>query len=446
VWLAFTNPAKETNKMATTQKSILSIPGPEVIHRYQLPNDITLLCMENSNSASVNFIGLLKASSGNDPSDKLGLADFCASMLSRGTQDKSFLQIHNLLESAGASLSFSASVQNTWFSGKALAEDLPMLLELTADCLMQPTFPLEYTERMRAQILSSLAIREQDTGDRASMALDKILFPNHPLGEPTDGYPETIQAITREDLIEFHHSNYGSVGMIIVVVGGIQSEAAYQLVSQYFSGWKTNKNKTSKLPEVKPISKTVRQHIEIPEKNQTDIQIGSLGPARKSQDFMPIYLGNDILGQFGMLGRIGEVVRVKAGLAYYAGSSVNSWLEGGVWEFMAGVNPKNTEKAIDLIKQEINKFINEPVTKEELSDSKSHLTGRLALSLESNSGLANAILSMEHFQMGLDYYQRYSGLINAISAEQILESSNRFLNIDHLAIVSAGTSSKGKHK
>jgi zinc protease len=156
-----------------------------------------------------------------------------------------------------------------------------------------------------------------------------------------------------------------------------------------------------------------------------------------------VYLGNDILGQFGMLGRIGEAVRVKAGLAYYAGSSVNSWQEGGNWEFMAGVNPKNTEKAIELIKQEINRFINESVTEEELSDSKSHLTGRLALSLESNSGLANAILTMEHFQMGLDYYQRYPKLINSITAKQILESSRRYLDIERLAIVSAGTNPKG---
>jgi zinc protease len=429
--------------MRSPHKSNLSIPGPEVIQRYRLPNDITVLCMENSSSASINLIGLIKASSKNDPLAKLGLADFTASMLSRGTQNKSFHQIHYLLESAGGSLNFSASAQNTWFAGKALAEDLPMLLELTADCLMQPIFPLEYTERMRAQILSSLAIREQDTGDRSSMALDKILFPNHPFGEPTNGYPDTIQAINRDDLINFHHSKYGPTGMILVVVGGIKPEETYHLVNQYFEKWKANNEKTPILPEIKPLDKTIRQHIEIAEKTQTDILIGCLGPARKSQDFLPVYLGNDILGQFGMLGRIGEVVRVKTGLAYYAGSSINSWLEGGDWEFMAGVNPKNTEKAINLIKQEINKFISEPVTKQELSDSKSHLTGRLALSLESNSGLANAILMMEHFQMGLDYYQLYQQLVNAISAEQILESSRRYLNIECLAIISAGTGLKG---
>jgi len=429
--------------MTSQHKSNLRFPGPEVIQRYPLPNGITILCMENSSAASINIIGLLKASCKNDPPAKLGLADFTASMLSRGTQNRSFLQIHHLLESAGANLGFSASAQSTWFSGKALAEDLPMLLELTADCLTQPIFPLEYTERIRAQILSSLAIREQDTGDRSSMALDKILFPNHPFGEPTDGYPKTIQAITCEDLVNFHHTNYGPAGMILVVVGGIKPDEAYQLASQYFLKWKTNFEINPLLPEVKPLDKTVQQHIEIAEKNQTDILIGSLGPARMSLDFLPVYLGNDILGQFGMLGRIGDAVRVKAGLAYYAGSSVNSWLEGGDWEFAAGVNPKNTEKAIELIKAEINRFINAPVTEEELSDSKSHLTGRLALSLESNSGLANAILTMEHFQMGLDYYQRYSKIINSISAEQILESSRRYLDIDRLAIVSAGTSPKG---
>jgi len=430
--------------MTSPHKSNLSIPGPEIIQRYQFPNGISALCMENSNSASINIIGLLKASSKNDPNSKLGLADFTASMLTRGTQNKNFHQIHDLLESAGASLSFSASAQNTWFSGKALAEDLPMLLELTTDCLIRPTFPLEYTERMRAQLLSSLAIREQDTGERSSMALDKILFPNHPIGEPTDGYPDTIQAISRDDLVNFHRLYYGADGMILVVVGGIKPEAAFHLVSGYFENWKVITEITPILAEIKPLEKTVRQHIEIPEKNQTDIMMGSLGPARISPDFLPIYLGNDILGQFGMLGRIGETVRVKAGLAYYAGSSINSWWEGGEWEFMAGVNPKNTDKAIELIRQEINRFIKKPVTHQELSDSKSHLTGRLALSLESNSGLANAILSMEHFQMGLDYYQRYPTLINAISAEQILESARRYLDAERLAIVSAGTSSKGK--
>jgi zinc protease len=192
------------------------------------------------------------------------------------------------------------------------------------------------------------------------------------------------------------------------------------------------------------VEKNIRQHVEIAEKTQIDLLLGCHGPARVSADFLPAYLGNDILGQFGMLGRIGDAVRIKSGLAYYAGSSLNSWREGGDWEFMAGVNPANTEKAIELIKQEISRFINQPVTEEELSDSKSHLSGRLALSLESNAGLANAILTMEYFKLGLDYYQNYARLLNEISPKQILEISQRYLDINRLAIVSVGTLQKNK--
>jgi len=97
-----------------------------------------------------------------------------------------------------------------------------------------------------------------------------------------------------------------------------------------------------------------------------------------------------------------------------------------------------------LIIQEIKRFTSEPVSEEELNDSKSHLSGQLALSLESNAGLANAILTMEHFQLGLDYYQSFSNILAAIRANQILETARRYLHAERLAIVTAGTKPIGK--
>ena len=109
-------------------------------------------------------------------------------------------------------------------------------------------------------------------------------------------------------------------------------------------------------------------------------------------------MGNNILGQFGMMGRIGEVVRERAGLAYSAGTSLNAWIDAGSWEVSAGVSPANLERAIELIFSEIRRFITEPVSAEELSDSQANYIGRLPLSLESNSGVANALLNLERFQ------------------------------------------------
>lgn len=153
---------------------------------------------------------------------------------------------------------------------------------------------------------------------------------------------------------------------------------------------------------------------------------------------MAASLGNNILGQFGMMGRIGESVREKAGLAYHASTSLNASLEGGTWEAYAGVSPVNLQRAIDLILQEIQRFTASPVDPEELANSQANYTGRLPLSMESNAGVANALLNIERYQLGLDYYQRYAGLVRAVTPEIVLETARKYWHMDRMVIVSAG--------
>jgi zinc protease len=416
-----------------------NLPGADSIVRFELPNGITLLTFSNFNTHSVDLIGLIETGGAADPKDKLGLAHFTASMLSRGTKKRNFGDYHDLLESRGASLSFSCGTRNTWFRGKALAEDLELLIDLAAESLQQPSFPPEYVERLRNQLLAGLAIRDQDTSEVASMLFDRTLFPGHPYGDPVDGSLDTVQAIQREDLVAFHRDYFTPSQMILVAAGAIESNQVRECVERHFGNWKNDEAGSFDLPPVpEGPDRIVRSHRSLEEKSQTDLQIGTLGPSRLSEDYLPAYLGNNILGQFGLMGRIGESVRSKSGMAYHASSSVNGWQETGTWEFSAGLNPENLEKVIDLIRSEIRRFVEEPVTEDELSDSKSHLIGRLPLSLESNAGIANGVLTMERFDLGLDYYQRYPGLIQSISAQQILEVSRKYLHPDRLVIASAG--------
>ena len=132
-------------------------------------------------------------------------------------------------------------------------------------------------------------------------------------------------------------------------------------------------------------------------------------------DFVSASLGNNIFGQFGMMGRIGDVVREQSGLAYYASSSLNAGIGPGSWEVSAGVNPANLQKAIELIQEEISRFVSEPVTTEELEDSQANYIGRLPISLESNNGVANALINLERYKLGLDYYRNYAGLIHSVT-------------------------------
>jgi zinc protease len=419
--------------------SASSLPGPDDITRRQLPNGIVVLSRPNFNSPSVVLNGYIPVGGLFDPDEKLGLADFSASALMRGTQGYNFQQTYDLLESAGARLGIGGGTHSSNFQGKSLSEDLSMLLELLSQALRHPVFPVDQVERLRSQLLAGLAIRSQDTGEMASLAFDQIVYTNHPYRRPVDGYPETIQAITQEDLVTFHQQHYGPAGMVLAVVGAVDPEKAVEMVADVFGDWHNpDQPPAPALPEVTLLPSTTMQKIDLPGKSQADLIIGAAGPSRKSSDYPPASLGNNILGQFGMMGRIGNVVREQSGLAYYASSALNGGVGPGPWYVSAGVAPENVGRALDLIRQEISRFVREPVQIEELQDSQANYIGRLPLSMESNGGVAAALINLERYDLGLDFYRRFADIVRSVTPEKILEISRRYLDPDRLGIGIAG--------
>ncbi|NOH04845.1 MAG: insulinase family protein [Chloroflexi bacterium] len=186
------------------------------------------------------------------------------------------------------------------------------------------------------------------------------------------------------------------------------------------------------------VRKTKKRHHPIRGKSQSDIVVGVVGPRRKSPDYMAASLGNSVLGQFGMMGRIGGVVREKSGLAYYAYSSLHAGTGPGSWEVTAGVNPSNVGKALGLIEKELRRFVKSGVTKEELADSQANYIGRLPLSLESNNGMVSAILNIHRYDLGMDYYQRYESLVRSVTRDDVLEAARKYIDPDRLVIAVAG--------
>jgi len=417
----------------------LSLPGPDDIHRRKMANDIVVLVRSNFNSPSVVVNGYIMAGSLFDQDERLGLASFTADALLRGTAQRSFHEIYDRLESAGANLHIAGGMHTTGFGSKALAEDLDLLLELLAEALRQPTFPAEQIELLRARHLTSLAIRAQDTGEMSTLTFDQIAYPEHPYSRPDDGYPDTIQAITREDLVNFHQVHYGPRGMVISVVGAIDPDQVFAKVEDLLGDWQNpNQPTPPKLPPNPTPAEPLTRKIDIPGKFQADLVVGVIGPERSSRDFLPTTLGNNILGVFGMMGRIGESVREKAGLAYYAYSQLSGGMGPGPWYVSAGVDPQKVEQALELIRDEIERFSSQPVTADELADSQSNFIGRLPLSLESNSGMASAILNLERYNLGMDYYRRYPDLVRQVKAEEVLESARRYWDLERLAVGIAG--------
>ena len=416
-----------------------SFPSPENVYQVTLSNGITILARSNFNSPSVNMGGYLPAGSIFETDDKLGLADFVSSMVMRGTQKRSFDAIYNELESVGASLGVDSGVHNVNFGGRALVEDLPLLLSLLSESLQTPVFPDDEVERLRTQLLTGLALRAQDTSDMADLVFEQFLYANHPYGKPTDGFVETVQSITREDLKRFHRLHFGPRGLVIAIVGAIHPKKAAEAVEKVLGGWQVpGQKEPPALPPLEPVKKVIKQHHPIPDKSQSDLVVGTLGPDRKSPDFMAASLGNSVLGQFGMMGRIGDAVREKAGLAYYAYSSLHAGIGPGSWEVAAGVNPKNLKKALGLIEKELRRFVKNGVTKDELADSQANFIGRLPLSQESNGGMAGAILNIHRYDLGMDYYQRYEGLVRKVTRADVVEVARKYIDPERLVIATAG--------
>jgi zinc protease len=388
--------------------------------------------------------GYLHAGSLYEANEQPGLANFTASALLRGAGERSFQEIYTALESSGARLRIDSGTHTTAFGGQSLAEDIGLLLEILAEALRFPNFPCEQVERLRSQILAGLAIQAQDTEAMAQQTFDQLIYAGHPYSRPEEGIPETVRAFQREELAAFQRRVFGPRGMVIVIVGAIEPGQAVDLVDQYLGDW-VNPEQPSPpyLPPVKPLETFTIRQVAIPGKSQADLALGTAGPRRADPDFVAANLGNSVLGQFGMMGRLGERVREKAGLAYSIQSSLGGGLGPGPWYVLAGVDPENVQQAIELIRFELRRFTSKPVSKQELADVKEEFIGSLPLSLESNAGVAAALVNLERHQLGLDYYRNYATMLRQVNREEVLQAARHYLDPERLGVAVAGPEMDG---
>jgi zinc protease len=197
------------------------------------------------------------------------------------------------------------------------------------------------------------------------------------------------------------------------------------------------------LPHLALSRRPRQKHVRLAGKSQCDLVLGVPGPARTDPGYLEALLGNNILGRFGLQGRIGDAVRERAGLAYYAYSTVAGGLGPGPWQVLAGVAPRDVPFAVEIIQKEIQAFVDRPPSRQELRENQSNFIGRLPLQLESNEGVASALMNIERYGLGADYYRRFPGLVAGVTREGIQEVARRFLRPESLALATAGPEPNG---
>ncbi len=417
-----------------------ALPGTDTVRLTKLDNGIQILVYENPAVESVVIFGSLRAGSIYEPLPRSGIASLTADALLRGTTSRDFETLHSELEDIGAELDTSTGKHRVTFSGRSLAEDFSTLIDVLADALRNPVFDAQELEEERVKRLTELNFAHQDTRYMAARSLRRAMYPDtHAFHYSTYGSPETLPKITNEDLRDFHRKQYGPDGMILVIVGAVSADIATAITGDALADWDNpHQASTPVLPEIVAPSELISIETAIAGKTQADIIIGTPGPSRYAEDYLAAQLANSILGEFGMMGRIGNVIREQLGLAYYAYSRLDGGESQGAWTITAGVAPQNVELAVEKVRDEIRKLTTDLVSIEDLDDNQSYFTGRLPLRLESNFGLASTIHAIMQYDLGLDYLLKYHNRIFSISRDDILAATKHYLHPDRLIVSVAG--------
>ncbi len=411
---------------------------PAAVSRVKLDNGLTVLVKEQPGSGLIAVQGYVKAGAMYDGT-RSGLARLTAALLTRGTVSWSSHQIADMLDGMGAAIGIGSGMETVGVAIRALREDAPAVLAVAAQMLLQPTFPERELEIVRGEIVTALRMAGQDTRHMAERRFRALAFPaGHPHARMPDGDEAVIAGVHRDDLEQFHAQCYRPDAALLAVVGDLPAAAVIASVRRCFGPWAGGARWV--LPDVPAAAapaSILRAEVRLPGKVQSDVVVGVPGITRRHAEFYAAMMANLIVGQLGMMGRLGERVREQQGMAYYAYSDLRAGLLAGPWWVRAGINPRNEERAIASILEEIQRFASDGPDDAELADAQEFLTGSLALRLETTAGIAQTLAEIELFGLGLDYIERYPAIIRSISVDAVRRAAER-LSAAAYAVAVAG--------
>ncbi|MDO8444821.1 MAG: pitrilysin family protein [Deltaproteobacteria bacterium] len=405
--------------------------------RIVLENGMVLLLSERHTIPSVTINMLIKAGQVAEPSDKAGLAHITAGLLTEGTKKRSSSQIAEEIEFVGGGIGASGGDDTASVNLTVLKKDLDLGLDILSDILLNPAFPEAEIKRKVKETKAGIEKEKDDPSAIAGKEFARLLFGEHPYGRLTEGTPESLDKMTREDIVKFHAAYYAPNNAIMAVVGDVTEEEIVSRLNKYLGGWSQRELPKRILPVVKPpkhkIVKPMDKKI-----TQANIVLGNIGLERENPDYYAAYVMNYILGGGGFTSRLMDNIRDTKGLAYDVHSYFSPMKYSG--SFNIGVQTKNesAKTAIEEALKEVERIRKETVSDKELEDAKAYLTGSFPLKLDTNSKIAGMLAAFEFFNLGLDYPEKYPKIINSLTKDDVLKAAKKYLSPDNYILVVVG--------
>lgn len=388
--------------------------------RRRLPSGAIVVARRNPITPAVTFVLAFDAGSAFDPPSHPGVAAFTARMIDRGTSAASADELADAIERRGASVDVTSNRQSLTFTCTCLIDDFAALVALVAGMAQAPAFPPDQIERRRHETLTRLAQDHENTGTRATARFFERLYGEaHPYAHPPRGTHASVEALTRGDLEWFHRARIRPALLTAAIVGDLDAGRACDAFEGALGGWDAPDGAVSvTMPPIAGRADRDRSDITVPGKSQTDIAYGFLGPGRLDEGYYAFWVMNTVLGQYGMGGRLGENIRERQGMAYYAYSSYDAHRIPGPLLVRAGVDPLNVDRTLAAIDLEVARIGAEGITAEERANAVRYLSGSIPRLLETNAGIAQFLISVEQFGLGDNFEQRLPALLSAVTVDE----------------------------
>jgi zinc protease len=401
-----------------------------------LPNGMRLIVVENRALPLARVDLHVRSGSAQDPADRLGTAELVASLLDKGTERRTAVEIAETIEGVGGTLSASADRDDVTVRVGVLSDQLPLAFDLLSDVALRPAFPAGELETMRGRQLSALQAAMGNPGFLAGRAFSRVVYGDrHPYG--TSQTPETVRALGREDLVRFHRAHFTPGNALLVVSGDVTPERARELAARYFGDWSGGAPASGAVPAPGMPDATRIHLVHRPGSVQTNILVGHPALTPDNPDYYAVQALNMVLGA-GNNSRLEQVLREQRAWTYSARSAFTRPRGTGVYRANTEVRTEVTDSAAAELLAQLRRIRDEPVSQTELEAAKSFLTASFPGRMETPGAVASQLATTRLLGLPAEHLTRYPERIAAVTVEDVQRVARQYLHPDRTAIVMVG--------
>jgi predicted Zn-dependent peptidase len=404
------------------------------VRKTRLENGLVVVSEQMPQVRSVSFGVFLRIGSRHETVEKNGITHFIEHALFKGTRRRSAAEIAEESDALGGHLDAFTGREMVGFHTKVLDEHLPRAFELIADLVTAPAFDPAEIEKERNVILEEIKMVEDTPDDLVFEIFSEKFYPNHPLGRPILGTPETLQSFKGQRVRDYYESIYRPDNFVIAAAGNLTHEQFLDLVNEHF-GQLPSDNTALASPEPRPSAHiTLRHKAEL---EQAHLVIGAPCPSLVSEDRYVTHIMSSILGG-GMSSRLFQSIREDRGLVYTVFSASSSYKDSGYLTIYAGASTEQLSDTIDAAMVELRRIKEEPIGESELQRNKDQLKASLMLNLESTSSRMSALAQQEMIFGRFISPDEIIAAVNAVTAEDVRRIAKDIFKPEALAVTVLG--------